>query len=1615
MRVGYLFIFYSFFTFILVIYGRRMPDSKLCADALCETPIAEAYTLMNYGSDHPKILSFKARQPVVVYGRAAGNKEQLLDVKINNRRGYIPRGLIRETKVLVKAKDVSHVIPIGDDGETQLVNKSNGPQTHQETLKQTKDTDSQQLEVDTKDQDISSTIQYRKHENSAEHMEDNITLHHNATPALDVSPGTVLDEPDNQTDSFTSGTSASIAHTVTESHYMQYSTVSHFQRKLHAIEDSEEIEDKSGEITDGSAEDKEDQSLLGVIHSANSEQVTMNAASTDINEMSDRVQALNEDNYSGDDTSREETDRNIKDGESEPIISAKDTVTVEKHEDGNKIEIVSEEINVDSLNGTVLETPQHNDTEFAVEMNYSKSSADNLQVHSDISGGSEMDRKEQEAQVFSSGADHDAASGSTQEEPQGSHDILENNVLLPNDTADQPPLSPKKTDGQEMDGKEREVQVSSSGTDLHVVAGSTQEELQGAHDISDHQKILLQEDTTDQPSMFGHLSSEEPDGGSSLNFNMNDSEISGQNLEVESKVLRKDSAESAKEIDTRYSDEGSDVETKYSQETVDNSMEGDEYASPQVFASSEVVPEEIRSQISPELLENDRTENSKDVNVTEIAGEFDSDAAEIAQENGDSGSYDAENISSEEKEQLGGGGDMSGDDIAKLGTAAESYNADFLVEEVTASSHELSVTETSIGSESHPVYDLQQDEDSEVVTVSYDHTETTLNPESQDTQFQETSVPEEQFKAEDIKDEGFFAGLSESVRSTFNSITGYGFGSSVTEGEREADVVSHSKEFEGEDTQNKEKLASEDMLVPSAWDRDHSLQEAAHHVATDPDQTGHKVDVDVPSGRDLSEISYQSSVCETGINCGGQSGLIPSEPQLQESSMFEEVPEDIHNSDGTGKLYDALSDNALYMMITAAVTGCVLAFTVMVSHFLQKPRYISLTSNIFKLEKQLLCLKTENSTLKEELQKKEEELSSIQTSSFDSDKVVMLLKSELEASQAARTELEEQVASLEKELEAATEAGLELNRMLSDFLSTQHGSETLVKSVEHLQKQLDAQQHTITEMNNNLSIKSQENENLQQELAAATEKLSVQEEELQKTTDSLLKIQKEKIDLMSEMEEKIRALQQQLSQITESTRSEISRLTNELEESRETVAMRDSELTVLQDCLRQLKAFEEGQGSEQLDTLLDVGHARAELALVSMDRDSLKDRLHDEEVARKLLEDHVRVIKEEVKTLQSKYEEAEKDKLEAQTRLEVLSNYFKEKETQLQRELGLQEAMYIQKEGDATSTYERIKSLQEEIENYNGVVSPVEMAVAQNCVHSPEKKMESDKIMRDCLGSQNDTLKKEIIDQERSLKSQISTLEKKAHENWVAARQAERRLEESRQEAGQLRNRLTVVEKNITNTSQNSSESGKVGDRLQGADSNGELPASFLHMGMQEMQDPSFQHRDRDGHPVSPPLIPGQPLPPFMGIPPPGVFMPPPPLPGAPFVPPPPPPLFPGDRRPPPLGRMSSPPPPPHRYSPEARGDFSPYDQSPPLSPHEYDDDDDSPPRRFHHRSPPPPPLAPYPPPPRQLSRWDDPHSGFRPLPPVHRESPRDSKGSALSSGHSSESLDKSSRHSGRV
>ena len=55
-------------------------------------------------------------------------------------------------------------------------------------------------------------------------------------------------------------------------------------------------------------------------------------------------------------------------------------------------------------------------------------------------------------------------------------------------------------------------------------------------------------------------------------------------------------------------------------------------------------------------------------------------------------------------------------------------------------------------------------------------------------------------------------------------------------------------------------------------------------------------------------------------------------------------------------------------------------------------------------------------------------------------------------------------------------------------------------------------------------------------------------------------------------------------------------------------------------------------------------------------------------------------------------------------------------------------------------------------------------------------------------------IRTELEDQERSLKASVAAQEKKAHENWVAARQAERKLTELQGELSILRNKLAVYE-----------------------------------------------------------------------------------------------------------------------------------------------------------------------------------------------------------------------------
>merc|ERR1712012_676928 len=148
------------------------------------------------------------------------------------------------------------------------------------------------------------------------------------------------------------------------------------------------------------------------------------------------------------------------------------------------------------------------------------------------------------------------------------------------------------------------------------------------------------------------------------------------------------------------------------------------------------------------------------------------------------------------------------------------------------------------------------------------------------------------------------------------------------------------------------------------------------------------------------------------------------------------------------------------------------------------------------------------------------------------------------------------------------------------------------------------------------------------------------------------------------------------------------------------------------------------------------------------------------------VESEATAAKEEAATLREVRDEVVKDRGDVQKKLDVLTEFFNKKEAELQKQIGLQSAKFGDVNVDAENTTKRLQIVNDEL-----------MTTRE----------------------QLQTLKRDLEDQERSLKASVGDQEKKAHECWVAARQAERKVPELQSETSVLKSRLTIAEsKNFT-------------------------------------------------------------------------------------------------------------------------------------------------------------------------------------------------------------------------
>lgn len=134
--------------------------------------------------------------------------------------------------------------------------------------------------------------------------------------------------------------------------------------------------------------------------------------------------------------------------------------------------------------------------------------------------------------------------------------------------------------------------------------------------------------------------------------------------------------------------------------------------------------------------------------------------------------------------------------------------------------------------------------------------------------------------------------------------------------------------------------------------------------------------------------------------------------------------------------------------------------------FCNSSREGALLLKLNQLESSFLASHKENAILKHNLMATRQKLASIEDNSFGSNDMVASLKKELEEELLEKARLQEQITALQKELENAADAGIELNKIVAELLSNQTGDESIISSVEELQKQLNEQQSKLAALLN---------------------------------------------------------------------------------------------------------------------------------------------------------------------------------------------------------------------------------------------------------------------------------------------------------------------------------------------------------------------------------------------------------------------------------------------------------------------------------------------------------------------------------------------------------------------
>nr|XP_044997745.1 transport and Golgi organization protein 1 homolog isoform X1 [Jaculus jaculus] len=177
----------------------------------------------------------------------------------------------------------------------------------------------------------------------------------------------------------------------------------------------------------------------------------------------------------------------------------------------------------------------------------------------------------------------------------------------------------------------------------------------------------------------------------------------------------------------------------------------------------------------------------------------------------------------------------------------------------------------------------------------------------------------------------------------------------------------------------------------------------------------------------------------------------------------------------------------------------------------------------------------------------------------------------------------------------------------------------------------------------------------------------------------------------------------------------------------------------------------------QIKQMMDVSRTQTAVSVVEEDLKLLQLKLRASMSTKCTLEEQIRKLEDDRSSLQTAKAGLEDECKMLRQKVEILNELYQQKEMALQKKLSQEEFERQDREQRLSAADEKVVSAAEEVKTYKRRIEEME---------------------------------EELQKTERSFKSQIAAHEKKAHDNWLKARAAERAIAEEKREAADLRHKL---------------------------------------------------------------------------------------------------------------------------------------------------------------------------------------------------------------------------------